>query len=103
MPPAANVAYADAMSSGVTAIEPRPIDGTYAPLTLSGVRTPRRFAIAATLLAPTSSVSRAYTVLSERSVALATDVLPVYVLSYVWTSHGLTAHGPVSQDRGAER
>ena len=45
------------MSSGETAIEPRPIDGTYRPLTSSGERTPSFFAIAATLSAPTSRVS----------------------------------------------
>jgi hypothetical protein len=35
MPPAASVEYADARSSGDTAIEPRPIAGTYAPFTSS--------------------------------------------------------------------
>ena len=47
-PPAASVAYDDAMSSGDTAIEPRPIDGTYAPLTSSCERTPIRRATSAT-------------------------------------------------------
>ena len=56
-PLAAIVAYAAAMSSGDTAIEPRPRAGTYAPRTSSGVRTPSRVAIAATRLGVTSSVS----------------------------------------------
>jgi hypothetical protein len=76
-PPAASVAYAEAMSSGETAIEPRPIAGTNWPRTSSGVRTPSFRAIPATRPGPTSSVSCAYTVLSERSVACVTEVQPV--------------------------
>ena len=60
MPPAASVAYAEAMSSGETPIEPRPSDGTYAPsLVFSDERIPILFAIAATFSAPRSSVRRA--------------------------------------------
>jgi hypothetical protein len=65
------------MSSGETAIEPRPMAGTNWPRTSSGVRTPSLRAIAATCAGPTSRVSCAYTVLSERSVAFVTDVQPV--------------------------
>ena len=36
---------------------------------------------------PTSSEIRAYTVLSDCSVALSTDSTPAYVCSYVDTSH----------------
>ena len=87
------VAYPAAMSSGETATEPRPRAGTYVPWTSSGVATPRLFAIAATRAGVTSSVSCAYTVLSDRSVARSIDVQPTYVESYVLTHH----HEPSSQ------
>ena len=64
------------MSSGDTATEPSPIAGGYCPRTWSGVRTPSRWARDATRRDPTSSVSCANTLLSERSVARSTDVQP---------------------------
>src|SRR6266496_2872101 len=98
------------MSSGVTAIEPRPIDGTYAPSDVfRSVRTPSRYAMFATFSGPTSSVSRAYTVLSERSVPRSIDVEPMYVWSKVCTHHavgGLVLHDPSPvglYSNGAER
>ena len=75
-PPAASVAYEDARSSGETAIEPSPIAGTYAPFTSSCERTPMRRATSATFSGSTSRVSCAYTVLSERSVALRIELQP---------------------------
>src|SRR3954452_24811667 len=72
-PPAAMVAYADASSSGVTSSEPSVMDGNGS----SGeVRIPRLRAIATLLAGATSSASRAYTVLSDCTVALATDSTP---------------------------
>ena len=77
IPPAASVAYADAMSSGDTPIAPRPSEGTYAPSRVfSDERTPSLCAMSATFSGPTSRVSCAKTVLSERRVAECTDVEP---------------------------
>ncbi len=64
------------MSSGETAIDPRPIAGTYAPFTSSGERTPIRRATSATRSGVTSRVSCAYTALSERIVALLIELHP---------------------------
>ena len=84
MPPAASVAYADASSIGVTATEPSAIDGT----AVSGdVRIPSFRAIETMFSGPTSSESLANTVLSDCTVALATDSTPAYVCSYVSTFH----------------
>jgi hypothetical protein len=60
------------MSSTETPFVPRPIDGTG----VSGERTPISRAISATRSGPTSSVRRAYTELSDRSVADVSDVGP---------------------------
>src|SRR5215212_2783013 len=110
MPPAAIVEYAEARSSGVTTRDPRPIDGTYAPsLVRRSVCTPRLFAMRATFSGPTSSVSLAYTVLSECSVPLSIDVAPRYEWSYVSGHHavgGSVSQEPVSDGsylNGAER
>jgi hypothetical protein len=71
---AGKVAYAAAMSSGETARAPRPMDATG----LSGERrTPRRCAICQTYRGPTSSVSCAYTVLSEESVPRVIEIDPL--------------------------
>src|SRR5215217_2626495 len=96
MPPAAIVEYADARSIGVTTRAPRPIEGTYAPLSSSGVLTPSALAIFATFSGPTSSVRRAYTVLSERRVPLSIEVEPTYEWSYVSGHHAVG--GSSSQD-----
>src|SRR5665647_2191155 len=61
MPPAAIVAYADAISSGVTPIEPSVIDGTASRGSSSDDRMPSFCAIV--------------------------TMLPEYVCSYVWTFH----------------
>src|SRR3954464_6852305 len=92
MPPAASVAYADAISSGVTTSEPSVIEG----YGCSGeVRIPSRRAIATMFAGPTSSARRAYTVLSDCSVAFAIDMAPAYVCSYVCTHHAtLFSHVP---------
>src|SRR5919198_1873057 len=110
MPPAASVEYAEARSSGVTTREPSPSEGTYAPsLVRRSVRTPSLYAIAATFSGPTSSVSRAKTVLSERSSPFSIDVGPTYVWSYVSGHHavgGSISHEPVSEGsylNGADR
>src|ERR671939_52802 len=112
MPPAARVAYTVARSSGVTARDPRPIDGTYAPSTSSGDRfrsTPSRYAMFAMFSGPTSSESRAKTVLSEWSNPFSIDVVPRYVWSYVCGHHavgGFVSHEPVpvgSYLNGADR
>src|SRR5665647_1030999 len=87
MPPAAIVAYADAISSGVTPIEPSVIEGTASRGSSSDERTPSFCAIVTMFAGPTSSARRAYTVLSDCSVAFATEMLPEYVCSYVWTFH----------------
>src|SRR5579872_4365764 len=87
MPPAASVAYADASSSGVTTIDPSAIDGTASRGSCSDVRTPSFCAIFTMFSGPTSSDSRAYTVLSDWIVAFATDSTPAYVCSYVCTFH----------------
>src|SRR6266851_4783864 len=84
-PPAASVAYAEASSIGVTAIEPSAIDGTASRGSWSDVRTPSFCAIVTMFAGPTSSASRAYTVLSDCTVAFATDSTPAYVCSYVCT------------------
>src|SRR3569833_1055817 len=90
MPPAASVEYADAISSGVTPIVPRVIDGTACVFgSFSEVRMPRRCAMRKMLIGPTSSASRAYTVLSDWYVARATDSTPEYVCSYVWTHQAI--------------
>src|SRR4029079_1269502 len=98
------------MSIGVTTREPSPIDGTYAPsLVRRSVLTPRRYAMSAMFSGPTSSDSRAYTVLSDASVARSIDVGPRYVWSYVSGHHavgGFVSHDPVSVGsylKGAER
>src|ERR671934_2591178 len=98
------------MSIGVTAIEPSPIEGTYAPSDVfRSVRTPSLYAICATFSGPTSSVSRAYTVLSERRVPRSIDVAPMYEWSNVCTHHavgGLVLHEPRPvglYSKGAER
>ncbi len=65
------------MSSGVTAPAPSVNDGTG----FSGVRTPSFCAMSTMFCGPTSSASRAKTVLSDWSVALATDSTPAYVCS----------------------
>src|SRR5712691_10109699 len=83
-PPAASVAYADASSSGVIATEPSAIDGTASSFE---VLMPSLRAIATMFAGPTSSDSRANTVLSECVVAFATEMEPEYVWSYVWTFH----------------
>ena len=89
------------MSSGSTASEPSPIE---AKGWFGDICTPSRFAIAQTFCGPTSSVSCAYTVLSDDSVARVTDTVPRYVLPYVCTCHGslVEHHGPTVQVNGAE-
>src|SRR3954454_15169445 len=84
MPFAASVAYAFAISSGVTATEPSAIDGTASSF---DVRTPSLRAIATMFAGPTSSERRAKTVLSDATVAFATEIEPLYVWSYVSTFH----------------
>src|SRR5919202_6555408 len=98
------------MSSGETAIDPRPSDGTYAPSRVfSDDWTPSLCAMAATRSGPTSSVSRAYTVLSDASVPRSIETLPRYEWSNVSGHHavgGFVSHEPVpdgSYLNGAER
>ena len=66
-PSFANVAYARAMSSGLTASWPRPIEKNGS----SRLRIPSACAVATTALGVTSCVSCAYTALSERTIASA--------------------------------
>src|SRR5262245_30653706 len=72
-PRPASVAYADASSSGVTETDPSAIDGTGWSF---DVRMPSLRAMLTMFAGPTSSESRAYTVLSERVVAFATEIDP---------------------------
>jgi hypothetical protein len=72
-PPAASVAYAEAISSTETEFDPSPIEATGS----SFVRMPMARAVRTTFSGPTSSVRRAYTLLSERKVACAIGVGPV--------------------------
>src|SRR3954471_16370728 len=87
------------MSIGVTTRDPSPIDGTYAPSDVwRSVWTPSRRAMFAMFSGPTSSDSRAYTVLSEASVPRSIDVDPRYVWSKVCGHQavgGSTLHDPV--------
>src|SRR5947207_413467 len=81
-PRAAGVVYADASSCGATLSAPSAMDG----FGVSGdVRTPSLRAISTMFFGPTSSESRAYTVLSDWMVAVASDSTPAYVCSYVCT------------------
>src|SRR6266508_4429396 len=99
MPPAAIVEYPAAIESGETARAPRPIEGTVRCVPSS---TPSLCAVARTRSGPTSIVSWAYTELSERNVARATDVLPTYELSYVFTFHSGEHQRLSVQTKGAE-
>ena len=71
-PPFANVAYALAISSGFTASPPSVTE----KYPLIGLWMPSRRAMAATACGRTSSVSCAYTVLSEYVVAVSRSTVP---------------------------
>ena len=74
VPPLAIVAYASAISSGVTPTRSPPI--TSAGLPSSGEVIPIACAVASSLLHPMSAASCANTVLSDRIVALVTLMSP---------------------------
>ena len=73
-PSFANVPYAEAISSGDTPVRSAPsaIDGNVS----SGDVMPARCAIPATAPGPMSMTKRAYTALTERSVAVRRDIMP---------------------------